>query len=125
MSKQRKSLVRQLDKAFGDFIKARDKRCVTCGAVENLQCGHLFSRVAYSTRWDEKNAFCQCRSCNMRHEYDPGPLTVYFLERFGPDVYAELHRKHKTLVKYSDSILSMLIQHFRTARAALMVKEMV
>lgn len=117
--KSRKSLVRTLDKAFGDYIKERDRRCVTCGSVQNLQPGHLFSRVAFSTRWDTRNCFCQCRNCNFRHEYDPGPLTMYFLKRFGTAAYEELHRRHRITVKYSDSMLEEMIQQFRNERANL------
>ncbi len=115
----RKSLVRTLDKAFGDFIKLRDEKCVTCGATEHLQCGHLFSRVAYSTRWDDRNAFCQCRSCNMRHEYDPGPLTMHFLKEYSDMAYSCLHRLHHTTVKYTDADLERFIELYRNKRANL------
>jgi hypothetical protein len=115
----RKSLVRTLDKAFGDYIKERDRQCVCCGEInqELLQCGHLFTRAAYSTRWDERNAFCQCSSCNLRHEYDPGDLTNYFLRKFGQGEYALLHRIHRTPRKYRDAELQELIADYRNRLA--------
>lgn len=116
----RKSLVRQADKAFGDYIKERDNHvCVTCGAEDHMDCGHLFTRAAYSTRWAEQNAFAQCRGCNLRHEYDPGPLTIYFLRMFGKDAYENLHRVHKTTVKYHDDDLQKIIDRYRCLLANL------
>ena len=79
----RKRLVKKLDKVFSQYIRFRDQRCVTCGSRENLQCGHLFSRTAYSTRWHPRNAFCQCSSCNLRHEHDPYPLVLASLGAIG------------------------------------------
>ncbi len=96
----RKGIVRKLDKLVGDIVKARDKACVTCGSTNNLQPGHLFSRVAYSTRWDLTNVFCQCRNCNLKHEYDPYPLTSFYLSFAGKEKYDALHRKYVTPVKY-------------------------
>ena len=122
MSIKRKSLVWQLDKAFSDYIRERDgHRCVVCGSVRNLQCGHLFSRVAYSTRWSVKNAACQCSACNMRHEYDPFPLTNWFLCLYGDEGYRDLHRIHRTTVKFSDAMLAQMIEYYRNERASLLL----
>ena len=96
----RKQAVKAADKAFSEYIRKRDGYCVTCGSKDRLQCGHLFSRVAYSTRWSWDNAFCQCAKCNMIHEYDPAPLTLYFLRNFGQVHYEDLHKLHKTPMKF-------------------------
>jgi hypothetical protein len=122
----RKSLVRLADKAFGDFIKVRDNdTCVTCGASAAetvLDCGHLFSRVAYSTRWDERNAFAQCRGCNLRHEHDPGPLTIVFLKKYSDAAYDTLHRLHRITVKYHDADLQALATEYRNKLANLLLE---
>lgn len=104
----RKGLVRKLDKLVGDLVKIRDEKCVTCDGTYNLQPGHLFSRVAYSTRWDLNNVFCQCRSCNFKHELDSYPLTNYFLKKFGRKSYDKLHRKYVTPRKFKDFELQEL-----------------
>ena len=96
----RKGLVRKLDKAVSVFVIARDKYCVCCGTSQNLTAGHLFSRVAYSTRWDLTNVFAQCLSCNLRHEYDPYPLTNYYLLKFGKLAYDKLHFQYVHPVKF-------------------------
>lgn len=104
--------INKLDKVFGKYIRARDGRCVTCGATTNLQCGHLFSRQAYSTRWDERNAYCQCASCNLRHEHDPYPLISYYLSLYSQEDLDNLHAKYRTPRKYTDRDLDDLIERY-------------
>jgi hypothetical protein len=114
----RKSLVRRLDHVFSQYIIERDGHCVTCGATENLQCGHLFSRIAYSTRWQKNNAFCQCASCNLTHEHDPGPLTLYFMKNYGSEAaYEELHRQYRTTTKLRDADLQFWIEDYQKSLA--------
>ena len=75
-----KKIKKRLDKVIREYVILRDKHCVTCGGTRNdeiLQCGHLFSRTALSTRWNQKNLYCQCRTCNMLHEGNTYPLTEY------------------------------------------------
>ena len=104
----RKGWVRKLDKIVGDIVKERDGKCVTCDGSNNLQPGHLFSRVAYSTRWDLNNVFCQCQSCNFKHEMDPYPLTNYYIKNFGRKMYDYLHRQYVTPKKFKDFQLEEL-----------------
>ncbi len=111
----RKGLVRKLDKLVSQYIIARDKKCVNCGSRTNLTGGHLFSRVAYSTRWEVRNVFCQCVSCNMRHEYDPFPLTSYFIEKYGMKEYDSLHRQYSTPRKFKDFELAVMVDQFEKA----------
>ena len=96
----RKGIVRKLDAIVGDLVRSRDGLCVTCGSKSNLQPGHLFSRIAYSTRWDLKNVYAQCRNCNFKHEYDPYPLTNYFIEIWGRAELDLLHQRYVTPAKY-------------------------
>ena len=110
----RKGLVRKLDKAFSEYIRKRDKYCVVCGTRENLTCGHLFSRIAYSTRWDEGNAFGQCAGCNLRHEHDAYPFTKWFISKFSQDHWDDLHHKYSTIRKFTNHELEALIIHFET-----------
>lgn len=97
----RKKAVLAADKAFSLMIRNRDRRCVVCGSTERLTCGHLFSRAHYSTRWDPENAFCQCAPCNFRHEFDPGPLTLYYLSLYGAAKYSALHARFSRPAKLS------------------------
>lgn len=107
----RKGLVKKADIAFSKYIVARDKYCVTCPNIERntLTCGHLFTRVYYSTRWDEDNAFCTCNKCNLLHERDPFPLTQYFLLKNSISAYNDLHSKAKQIHKLTDEDLANII----------------
>ena len=110
----RKGLVHKLDIVFSQYIRKRDKRCVVCGKRDSLTCGHLFSRIAYSTRWDEGNAFGQCAGCNLRHEYDAYPFTRWFISKFSQDRWDDLHHKYSTIRKFTNHELEALIIHFET-----------
>lgn len=95
----RKGIVRKLDALVSKYVRTMWRRCVVCGTTENLTAGHLFSRVAYSTRWDIHhggNTYAQCASCNLSHEYDPYPFTRWYLDNFGEKKYDELHTRHVT-----------------------------
>lgn len=110
----RKLLVKKLDSKVSKFIRARDKACVLCGSVEKLTNGHIFSRVAYSTRWDttdDGNCHCQCWDCNYRHEYDPYPYINWYIKKFGQDKLDELHKRFNTPVKYHSRDLLEMIEN--------------
>ncbi len=108
----RKKLVKKLDKVFSEYIRARDRKCICCGSTDNLQCGHLLSRVAYSTRWDEDNAHAQCRSCNLVHEYNPHIYIKAYIRIHGIDKYYELISKYSKTVKISNSELETMIEYY-------------
>lgn len=116
---KRSTLVKRADKAFSEYIRERDGyQCFTCGLVGAekdgvMQCGHLFTRVSHSTRWDELNSHCQCRGCNMLHEHDPHRYTSRFIEKYGLMKYEELYAKHKqTGTKFSNADLLLLEKLF-------------
>jgi len=92
----RKGFIRKLDALVKELVFKRDGSiCVTCGG-EATDPGHLFTRRWYSTRWDLKNIYPQCRACNMRHEQDPYPLINYFIELWGRQALEDLHKLAKT-----------------------------
>lgn len=105
----RKGLVRRLDKAVSVYVIKRDKYCCCCGTTNNLTAGHVFSRVAYSTRWDLKNVFAQCLSCNLKHEYDPYPMFDFYVKKFGKKKLDALHIKYKQVSKLKDYDLALML----------------
>jgi len=114
ITSERKKAVAAADREFSRFIRARDGRCVTCGTTERLQCGHLFSRSNYSLRWDERNAYCQCASCNMRHEYDPAPLTMYYLSLYSQEDYVKLHATWRGPTKFTTERIREIAAEYRS-----------
>lgn len=117
MKTTRKGWVRKLDKLVSQTVIKRDKKCLVCGTTQNLTCGHLFSRVAYSTRWDLRNCYAQCLSCNLKHEYDPYPM-IYAVKglvkmAIDPDEFIDsLHRIYVTPHKYKTYELEELYKQF-------------
>jgi hypothetical protein len=112
---ERKRLTAELDKVFSLYIRKRDgNRCVMCGSTHRVQCGHLFSRVAYSTRWSETNCFAQCASDNYRHEFQPQHFNAWFLHTFGQSVWDALYVLNQTTRKYSLDELRDLIDYYRS-----------
>ena len=111
--KSRKALVKELDTVFSLFIRQRDKKCVNCGTSRSLTCGHLFSRVAHSTRWDERNCHCQCSGCNLRHEHQPDIFIRWFIRKYGLQEYELLASKYHRTHKYTNSELELLVRHYK------------
>lgn len=78
--------------AFSLFIRARDKRCVTCGSTANLQAGHYIpgSVCGEYLFMDERNISAQCSSCN---KWKSGNLSVYALyleKKYGAGILQQL-----------------------------------
>lgn len=115
----RKTAVAKLDRVFSLYIRARDKHCVQCGREDQLTCGHVFSRVAYSTRWDPENAFGQCMGHNMRHEHDPYPFLEYARERLGQQGYDDLHLRYSQPSKFTTTELLDLVDFFSAELACI------
>ena len=111
----RKTLIRQLDLICSQLVRARDKRCVLqsprCNGV--LQAGHLFTRAAYSTRWNLRNIWAQCAGHNLRHEYDSSVFQLWFIDRFGLEEYKELAREHHKVRKWSNPDLRELLEEYK------------
>ena len=81
--------------------------------VEQLHCGHLFSRRNLSTRWDERNAFPQCPKCNCFYHGKPKVYEMMVRERIGDDVYEELRRLSRQTVKLSDEDIRELLDYYK------------
>ena len=54
----------EADRRFSLFIRARDGKCMRCGATEGLQCAHIISRRYLATRWNDENAIAFCLRCH-------------------------------------------------------------
>jgi len=117
MSIERKKLVKKLDDVFSLYIRERDKyKCLTCGADKRthiIQCGHLLSRVSYSTRWDELNAHAQCQPCNWYHEEHPERFTYEWLRLHGQKAYELLYLKWNLTTKFFDADLKQMIELYK------------
>lgn len=112
-SNPRKKAVKKADEWMSKYIRARDARCVTCGATENLTNSHLITRGKYATRWDEDNCYCQCSGCNMRHEYQPEIYTDWWITKHGEEAYHALVLKSNTPVKLSTDAIKKIAEYYK------------
>lgn len=93
----RKAAKRYADDWARAYCKKMYPVCVTCGKGPEqavMQWGHLLTAAAESTRWVSYNFACQCAGCNMRHEYDPSPFTLWFIRKYGTMAYELLAATH-------------------------------
>lgn len=124
----RQKAIINADKWFSLFIRKRDKwTCFTCGKVGYekdgiMQAGHLFTRIAHSTRWSELNTKCQCRGCNYIHEYDPHVYIIAFIKDHSMEEYENLSTKHHTTCKWTTSELVTLAAYYKKKYEKLFVK---
>ena len=72
--------VKQLRKIADDLVsqvtRLRDKRCLMCGATENLQAHHFIVTKGSSTkhRWDLHNLLTLCYSCHIHKVHSTASL---------------------------------------------------
>lgn len=101
-------MVRRCDQAARLYVKSVEHRCIVCGSTKNLQCGHLFTRSKFSVRWDTDNIHAQCAGCNLRHEYDPHPYTMKFINLYGLERYQALYERAEKPRKFSLDDLELI-----------------
>lgn len=93
----RKRAKKRADEAARRYAKAKYGYCVTCGAAGEgvvLQWAHLLPGGVENTRYHKKNFAQQCAGCNLLHEHQPQRYTLWFLNRYGVDEYADLCAIH-------------------------------
>jgi len=108
------------DDAFSLYIRARDKRCVTCGSTDGLQCSHVERRGRHSTRYREENAFAQCKRCHMfHHNQSETPLRDYQLQKIGALGVQLLYSVSRTTLKRTADDLRGIAKMYRDKQEAI------
>lgn len=109
----RKWLIAELDKYTSIIVRRRDRRCVTCGSLRNLQCSHFYSRRYLLIRFDLTNCNAMCGRCNKRHNYDPFPYMGFMQERYGPEAVEELNALRAIRRKVTDDELRETLSRYK------------
>jgi len=112
-AQERKRLVKQLDATVREWVLRDGARCVVCHGTTRLQCGHLFSRTHYSTRWDRRNVYAQCAGCNKLHNYDWFPMYEAACEVWGRDEISMMHFTFRKPKQFSNAELRTLLVAWR------------
>lgn len=98
-------LKQDLQKIFNKFIRLRDKDkpCVSCGQVKDLQAGHFFAVSGYDgLRFDEDNVHGECARCNC---WDESHLILYsenLKGRIGEERYEALKQRARNYKQFGN-----------------------
>lgn len=87
---ERRRLEAELWKLTADYVKARDKVCVTCGTIEKPTLSHWQKAGKQIIRYDTRNGNLQCAPCNNAHNYNTYVYDNYMLRTWGEDEMIEL-----------------------------------
>jgi hypothetical protein len=100
----RKGIEKKLDEVVKLIAFARDGECVTCPLWLEIkkgnpqphipswvmQPGHFITRGAHAVKWDLRNVYQQCKTCNYLHEYHPEVLANYVVNTLGVEEFEKL-----------------------------------
>ena len=109
----RKWLIAELDKYTSIIVRRRDRRCVTCGSLRNLQCSHFYSRRYLLIRFDLTNCNAMCGRCNKRHNFDPFPYMNFMQEKYGPEAVEGLNALRDNRRKVTDDELRETLSRYK------------
>lgn len=112
----RAKLVKNLDDVVREILKIREPYCVLCGSKDKLGVSHLFSRRAYTTRWDtakDGNCHINCWPCNFRHVRDQYPYFNWYIEKFGKDKFDELRQRFNQVRPFKTHELEELYEKLK------------
>jgi hypothetical protein len=110
------------DELFSLIVRARDGRCVECGAVTDLQCAHGFSRFYRGTRWDERNAWALDKACHVRYTFRPIEWKAWMVKRLGQDGYDALERDARHGIRKLDLKLLLVCLEARARELGVLPK---
>lgn len=118
------SLVKKLDKEFSLFIRLRDSKafgfkafkCISCGQIkpfDKADCGHYYSRVRMSTRFDEDNAHAECSFCNRYRADHLDGYRENLIKKIGQPRFDVLRYRSNQTKKWSAFELESLIKYYK------------
>ena len=100
---------KKADAVFSKWIRARDKKCVTCGSRGNLQCGHFVSRSCNQLRYGERNCHAQCVGCNIFKNGNMVEYAVFMEKTYGHGIIQELKKEKVKTRQFSIKDLEDII----------------
>lgn len=101
---------KKADDEFSKWIRARDKKCISCGRTTNLTCSHFWRRVNSSVRYDPENCDTLCwMPCHITWEKEKqGKYMAFKLKQLGQEKYSFLMLKAHKIVKRDEAILELM-----------------
>ena|SRR3990167_8066497 len=105
-------LKHEADRVFSIFIRNRDKRCFTCGAIQNLQAGHFVSRSWSALRYAEDNVHAQCSNCNVWRRGNYSVYALNLVKKYGQGILEDLE-KRKVITQLKSKDLEKIIAKYK------------
>ena len=78
-----------------------------------MQCGHLFSRRHYATRWHEKNCAGQCYGCNIGDQGRQWIMAQEIDKKHGEGTAENMHKRSQDSRKYTNEELIQLTKYYK------------
>jgi 5-methylcytosine-specific restriction endonuclease McrA len=109
----KKKLVDKLDSIVRSICRIRDTRCCSCGKVidSSSQVSHYVGRRHHCLRWDLKNCHMSCAGCNIIHNYNPAPYTIFLTNKYGNEILEEFQQRMRSHTRFSTSDLDTLLKN--------------
>jgi hypothetical protein len=117
------------DSTFSQYIRLRDKKCVRCGSVVEInqfglpvshQCSHYWSRGKEGTRFEPDNGDTLCYGCHERwgHGDERDDYKTFKINQLGEKRFKTLmiqaHTYHKKDRKMSLIVAKELLKSVKT-----------
>lgn len=100
---------------FSKYIRLRDCiatlrsnevfKCCSCWKItlfKNWDAGHFISRMHKNTKFDERNCFGQCKTCNRYQQGNWDKMYEHIKKLYGQETIDELLEKSREIVRYQD-----------------------
>jgi hypothetical protein len=124
MKSDRSKIVGYLDNEFSIFIRKRDGIfdensreyigiCITCDTTSALEAGHFIDRQHMQFRYDPKNVYGQCKTCN---EFRKGNIKAYkekLIKLHGIELIEYMEIARRKPFKISNRELSELLKYYK------------
>jgi len=126
--KSKSELLREADRLFADYIKARDTGkngriyCPCCkeyfrATDYEVNCMHFIDRDVYSLRFDEDAAHAGHATCNRNQHYDPKGIEYqnfkqFLVDKFGEAAVEEMELAKRKINKITEQQLKVVIEHY-------------
>jgi 5-methylcytosine-specific restriction endonuclease McrA len=110
---KRRTIKRELDKLFSQYLRKIIGKCENCGRKDNLQIHHLFSRRYMALRYDPDNILVLCSGCHFHFHNNPLLWAEKAKAKLGEKKYNELLEKAKKPRKITNEELIELLEFLK------------
>lgn len=106
----RKRAIKRLDDLVRKICRLRDLVCGACGRYndEMSQVSHYIGRRHYALRWDLRNCNLQHAGCNIIHNNNPAPYSLWMISKYGSEILVEFEDIKNKHTRMSNTQLQII-----------------